>query len=73
MGAAIDSEVEYVECVWSEETPDACPYCSGEACSKCGAGMGYTEHICTHDSLERHEKWPSWREGSADVSKSEAV
>jgi len=38
-----------VPCYWSEETPDACPYCSGESCAQC-VGVGE----CNHDSFERH-------------------
>lgn len=46
---------EYLGCEWTPDTPDACPFCAGSLCNKCGAGgTGFTGH-CEHDSLERHE------------------
>ncbi len=44
-------EPQYLECTWTPDTPDACPYCSGEACNICGP---YPSSPCDHDSLERH-------------------
>ncbi len=49
-------DVEYEECLWSEDEPDACPMCSGACCNKCGAGCWSHRTDCEHDSLERHEK-----------------
>lgn len=46
----------YVLCTWTKDHEDACHYCSGELCSKCGAGHGGpAQKPCEHDSLERHE------------------
>lgn len=46
---------QYQQCRWSPENPDDCPYCAGEACSKCGAGCWSNRKDCAHDSLQRHE------------------
>lgn len=46
----------YVLCTWTKDRQDACAYCSGERCAKCGAGGGIVPTVpCEHDSLERHE------------------
>lgn len=38
-----------IACKWTPETPDVCPYCSGEACAQC-----LDRVTCEHDSFERH-------------------
>lgn len=43
----------------SFETTFACPsedcvMCTGEACSRCGAGYMRVDAFCDHDVLERH-------------------
>lgn len=46
---------DYEDCAWTPDTPDACPYCSGEACAKCGPYY-FGRPDCNCDSLERHRK-----------------
>jgi hypothetical protein len=48
-------KVEDVDCTWRENDPDACPFCAGEKCNKCGAGCWSNVDNCEHDSMERHE------------------
>lgn len=43
---------KYLECRWTPDDPDACPFCAGEACNICG---DHPTEPCEHDSLERHE------------------
>lgn len=64
-GDGDDDAFEYEDCPWTEDDPDACTFCSGAQCAKCGAGMcGFREHPCEHDSLERHEKHNRFFEGN---------
>jgi hypothetical protein len=50
---------EFSEEEWCRTTNrpvDECPFCTNEACNKCGAGLGGTsDENCTHDVVERHE------------------
>lgn len=48
------ARTERALCTWSADTPDACPYCSGEACNLCGAGCWSHVRDCAHDSFDRH-------------------
>lgn len=43
---------EYRECKWSPQDQDACPFCSGEFCGRCGSNPNPP---CQCDSLARHE------------------
>jgi hypothetical protein len=47
-----------VECTWSEDAPDACPYCAGYACAWCGPGP-HIDNPCECNSFERQpgEPW----------------
>lgn len=50
------AEPEMVECEWSEDNQDGCPYCSGEACAQC---VPHGDPPCEHDSFERHQRRPA--------------
>lgn len=44
-------------CAWTEEDPEACWYCTGEACKTCddaGVRLGTGGYVCEHDTLDRH-------------------
>lgn len=57
----LEPEPEYLDCKWSEDETDACPFCSGEACNVCG---DHPATPCEHDSLERHRIKDFYRDGS---------
>lgn len=50
--ALIAQPDDVIECRWTPDSPDACPYCSGEMCYQCGVWP----NNCQHDSLERHTR-----------------
>jgi hypothetical protein len=39
-------------CRWTPDDPEACGYCTGEACAKCGS-IG-PDSACEHDTVDRH-------------------
>jgi len=56
---------ELADCKWTPETPDACPYCAGEACRLCGPDPLVP---CEHDCVDRHQ-----REASQQAAKGEGT
>lgn len=44
-----------MECRWSSDSEDACPYCTGEACAQCPDLPRLDGPDCEHDVAQRHE------------------
>lgn len=49
----LPAPVAEAQCKWTPNTPDACPYCTGEACAKCGPDP---IPPCKCDVVARHER-----------------